>query len=350
MNRNLFLSVLALALSLQVGAQGLPEWEDPQVIGINKETYHATLTLPSKKAECQQVRSLNGQWKFHWAKDPLHRPADFYREDFDSSSWEEITVPGNWQMQGYGNPNYTNVCYPFPFDPPYVPDINPCGWYRRTFEVTDTSMRHYLVLEGVSSCAMVVLNGREVGFTQGSRLQAEFDLTPYIQAGENTLLVKVWKWCAGSYLEDQDQFRCNGIFRDVYLLSRPEGHLHDLSITSVDNAAFRIKADAAFTVRLFDGETLIGEGKGNDVLLPVADPILWNAEKPYLYTVKLECKGEVITQKTGFRTVEVSDKCELLINGVPVKLRGVNHHDTDPVNGWCQTEQQLRRDLELMKN
>ena len=146
MNRNLFLSVLALALSLQVGAQGLPEWEDPQVIGINKEAYHATLTLPSKKAECQQVRSLNGQWKFHWAKDPLHRPADFYREDFDSSSWEEITVPGNWQMQGYGIPIYSNWTYPFVKDAPYVMGLppkeyfshdnrNPIGSYLTSFEI-----------------------------------------------------------------------------------------------------------------------------------------------------------------------------------------------------------------------
>ena len=285
---------------------------------------------------------LNGQWQFA------------YFENGDAATeptqWDTTPVPSCWQMQGYGNPNYTNVCYPFPFDPPYVPDINPCGWYRRTFHISDTTQRHYLVLEGVSSCAAVLVNGHGVGFTQGSRLQAEFDLTPYIQAGENTLLIKVWKWCVGSYLEDQDQFRCNGIFRDVYLLSRPEGHLHDVSIASVDNAAFRVTADRPMTVRLFDGERLIGGGEGTDVLMPVADPILWNAEKPHLYDVEISCAGEIIRRRAGLRSIAVSDKREVLINGQPVKFRGVNHHDTSPTGGWTMTDEELYRDLTLMKS
>ena len=219
--------------------------------------------IPDGAAE---YRLLNGEWQFKYFEngDAATEPTE----------WDTIPVPSCWQMQGYGSPNYTNVCYPFPFDPPYVPEINPCGWYRRTFTVADTGMRHYLVLEGVSSCARVCVNGTEVGFTQGSRLQAEFDLTDYVTAGENTLLIQVWQWCAGSYLEDQDAFRHNGIFRDVYLLVRPEGHLHDLSISSVDNAAFRITADKPCTVRITDGDRLIGEGEGTDLTIPVADPIL----------------------------------------------------------------------------
>ena len=162
MSRNLSIVVLALVLSLQAGAQGLPEWEDPQVIGINKEAYHATLTLPSKKAECQEVRSLNGQWKFHWSKDPLHRPADFYREDFDSSGWEEITVPSNWQMQGYGIPIYSNWTYPFTKDAPYVMGLppkeyfshdnrNPIGSYITSFELgaSEAGKAVFLHFEGV---------------------------------------------------------------------------------------------------------------------------------------------------------------------------------------------------------
>lgn len=295
--------------------------------------------IPEGAAE---YRLLNGDWQFK------------YFENGDAATqperWDTIPVPSCWQMQGYDNSNYTNVCYPYPFDPPYIPDINPCGWYRRTFTVADAGMQHYLVLEGVSSCARVCVNGTEVGFTQGSRLQAEFDLTPYITAGENTLLIQVWKWCAGSYLEDQDQFRCNGLFRDVYLLVRPEGHLHDLSITSVDNAAFRITADQPMTVRVTDGDKLVGEGAGTDVTVSVADPVLWNAEKPHLYDIEIQCAGEIIRRKAGLRSIAVSDKRQVLINGQPVKFRGVNHHDTSPTGGWTMTDEELYHDLELIKS
>ncbi len=295
--------------------------------------------IPEGEAE---YRLLNGEWQFK------------YFENGDAATepdnWDTIPVPSCWQMHGYDSPNYTNVCYPYPFDPPYVPDINPCGWYRRTFTVTDTSKQHYLVLEGVSSCARVCVNGAQVGFTEGSHLQAEFDLTPYVTAGENTLLIQVWKWCSGSYLEDQDQFRCNGIFRDVYLLVRPDGHLHDLSISSVNNAAFRIKADKPMTVRITDGGTPVGEGTGTDVTIPVADPILWNAEKPYLYDIEIRCAGEVIHRKAGLRSIAVSDKRQVLINGQPVKFRGVNHHDTSPTGGWTMTDDEMYRDLVLIKS
>ena len=295
--------------------------------------------IPAGAAE---YRLLNGTWDFK------------YFENGDAATeptvWDTIPVPSCWQMQGYGSPNYTNVCYPFPFDPPYVPQINPCGWYRRTFTVTDASMHHYLVLEGISSCARVLVNGAEVGFTQGSRLQAEFDLTDYVTVGVNTLLIQVWQWCAGSYLEDQDAFRNNGIFRDVYLLVRPAGHLHDLSVSAVDNAAFRITADAPCTVRITDGDRLVGEGTGTDLTISVADPILWNAEKPHLYDIEVRCAGEIIRRRAGLRSIAVSDKREVLINGQPVKFRGVNHHDTSPTGGWTMTDEELLRDLQLMKS
>ncbi len=295
--------------------------------------------IPEGAAE---YRLLNGEWQFK------------YFENGDAATeptrWDTIPVPSCWQMQGYGSPNYTNVCYPFPFDPPFVPDINPCGWYRRTFAVEDTAKRHYLVLEGVSSCARVYVNDAEVGFTQGSRLQAEFDLTPYVTAGENTLLIQVWQWCSGSYLEDQDAFRHNGIFRDVYLLIRPEGHLHDVSIASVENKAFRIITDRPCTVRVSDGDRLIGEGEGSDLTIPVEDPILWNAEKPHLYDIEIGCAGEIIRRRAGIRSIAVSDQREVLINGQPVKFRGVNHHDTSPTGGWTMTDEELLRDLQLIKS
>lgn len=286
---------------------------------------------------------LNGKWRF------AYYPCDIDVPEM-ITQWDSVTVPSCWQLHGYENPNYTNINYPYPCDPPYVPDANPCGVYEREFILESLWGRVYYILEGVSSCAFVYVNGKYVGFTQGSHLQAEFDITQYVVQGTNTLRVKVLKWCCGSYLEDQDFFRFNGIFRDTYLLQRPEDHLTDISIWTQGNTIC-VKADKKADITVFDADGVrLGFAAAQlNAAFEIANGIPWNPEKPYLYTVKLERSGEVITQKTGFRTVEVSDKCELLINGTPVKLRGVNHHDTDPVNGWCQTEQQLRRDLELMK-
>lgn len=286
---------------------------------------------------------LNGKWRF------AYYPCDIDVPEM-ITQWDSVTVPSCWQLHGYENPNYTNINYPYPCDPPYVPDANPCSVYEREFILESLWGRVYYILEGVSSCAFVYVNGKYVGFTQGSHLQAEFDITQYVVQGTNTLRVKVLKWCCGSYLEDQDFFRFNGIFRDTYLLQRPEDHLTDISIWTQGNTIC-VKADKKADITVFDADgTRLGFAAAQlNAAFEIANGIPWNPEKPYLYTVKLERSGEVITQKTGFRTVEVSDKCELLINGTPVKLRGVNHHDTDPVNGWCQTEQQLRRDLELMK-
>ena len=286
---------------------------------------------------------LNGKWRF------AYYPCDIDVPEM-ITQWDSVTVPSCWQLLGYENPNYTNINYPYPCDPPYVPDANPCGVYEREFVLESLWGRVYYILEGVSSCAFVYVNGKYVGFTQGSHLQAEFDITQYVVQGTNTLRVKVLKWCCGSYLEDQDFFRFNGIFRDTYLLQRPEDHLTDISIWTQGNTiCVKVDKKADITVFDADGARLGFAAAQLNAAFEIANGIPWNPEKPYLYTVKLERNGEVITQKIGFRTVEVSDKCELLINGTPVKLRGVNHHDTDPVNGWCQTEQQLRRDLELMK-
>ena len=260
-----------------------------------------------------------------------------------------MPVPSCWQLLGYENPNYTNINYPYPCDPPYVPDANPCGVYERDFSIKKWG-KVYFVLEGVSSCAFVYVNGAYVGFTQGSHLQAEFDLTDFVHDGVNTIRVKVLKWCCGSYLEDQDFFRFNGIFRDCYLLQRPEGHITDVSIRTCEDAIC-IEADKVADITVFDkdGVHLATVAAQQEARIVLDHVISWNAEKPYLYTVKLERDGEIITQKIGFRKIEISDRCELLINNVPVKLHGVNHHDTDPHNGWCQTNEELRRDLELMK-
>lgn len=297
--------------------------------------------LPEGRSE---YRLLNGTWRFA-----------FFPRDIDVpeviTDWDSIPVPSCWQLHGYENPNYTNINFPFPCDPPYAPDENPCGVYEREFTLNSVWGRVYFVTEGVASCAFVTVNGQYVGFTQGSHLQSEFDVTDYVHPGENTLRVKVLKWCCGSYLEDQDCFRFNGIFRDCYLLQRPDDHIVNVGVTTRDNRVICVTSDRPADIALYaqDGTLLAERKDATAAEFAPEHPVLWNAEKPYLYTVKLTRGGEVITQRIGLRTVRVSERCELLINGVPVKLHGVNHHDTDPHRGWCQTEEELRRDLLLMK-
>lgn len=284
---------------------------------------------------------LNGQWNFAYFERDIDVP-----EHIDT--WDQIPVPSCWQLEGYGHPNYTNTNYPYPCDPPYVPDDNPCGVYQKKFTIKKWG-RVYFVLEGVCSCAYLFVNDKYVGFTQGSHLQAEFDITDYVTDGENTVTVKVLKWCCGSYLEDQDMFRHNGIFRDVYLLQRPEDHLVDAQIIPNDKT-IDVKLDRPATISIYKEDTLLYTCDGEELSYLVEDPILWNAEKPYLYRVVLERGGESIEIKTGLRKISVSERYELLINGVPVKLFGVNHHDTSKFRGWCQSDEELRADLQLMKD
>ena len=285
---------------------------------------------------------LNGDWNFKFFEN-----GDMVGE---ITEWESIEVPSCWQLKGYENPNYTNVNYPFPCDPPYVPDINPVGVYERTFELTDTSLISYLVFEGVSSMAEVYINGKYVGFTQGSRLMAEFDITEFVNSGINTIRVYVRKWCCGSYLEDQDAFRYNGIFRDVYILSRPHGHIFDLDLKTEGNNIVCF-ADKEFTAEFYEGKKLLGSdvSENGKVSFSVDSPKTWTAETPNLYTVKFYAAGEIITRKVGFRTIEISKDYELLINGKSVKLKGVNHHDTHPERGWTMSDEDILRDLKLMK-
>ena len=313
-------------------------YENPSKTSENRLPQRAYY-IPSGKSE---YRLLNGIWRFR-----------YFSSDFDVpetiDTWDTIPVPSCWQTEGYDTPNYTNTNYPYPYDPPYVPDENPCGIYEREFELEEVWGQVYLVLEGVSSCAFVQVNGQPVGFTQGSHLQAEFDLTDYVKRGTNRLRIKVLKWCCGSYLEDQDFLRMNGIFRDCYLLQRPQGHLRDVDVRTKGNTILA-RTDAPADISVLDREgNCLGTAHGTQAAFAIEQPILWNAEKPYLYTVRFECCGEVIWQNIGLRTIAVSDKRELLINGVPVKLHGVNHHDTNPTRGWCQSAAELRADLLLMK-
>ena len=288
-----------------------------------------------------EYKLLNGEWNFAYFERDIDVPEKIVK-------WDKIPVPACWQLHGYGNPNYCNINYPYPVDPPFVPDDNPCGVYNREFTVEKKWGKLYFVFEGVSSCASLYINDKYVGFTQGSRLQAEFDITDFCTQGVNTVTVKVLKWCVGSYLEDQDAFRYNGIFRDVYLLQRPENHITDIEI--VPNAkSFNIKLEGKANVEISDDTVLFSGEINNELTFIPQNPILWNAEKPYLYNIRIERDGEILEFKSALRSIKISSQYELLINGVSVKLHGVNHHDTSKYRGWCQTDEELKQDLMLMK-
>lgn len=286
---------------------------------------------------------LNGKWRFH-----------YYTRDVDVeqniTQWDEIEVPSCWQSLGYENPNYCNVEYPYPIDPPYAPDENPCGVYEREFEIENTDNKTYFVFEGVASSGKLFINGKYVGFTMGNHLQAEFDITEFVKRGTNTVRVEVLKWTLGSYLEDQDFFRFNGIFRDVYILSRPHGHIVDIDIHTENNEDIIIEFDGSADIELYDNGKLLDKKSANgSAVFHVESPTLWNAENPYLYELKFIYKDEIIVQKVGFRTVKISEQYEILINDTPIKIQGVNHHDTHPVNGWVMTDEELLHDLKQMK-
>ena len=290
---------------------------------------------------------LNGEWRFNY-----YANSDAVDVNAKINKWDKVKVPSTWQNTGYENPNYCNINYPFPIDPPYVPNVNPCSIYEKDFTVTDKNKKTYFIMEGVSSCASVFVNGNYVGFTQGSHLQSEFDISEYAVLGKNVVRVVVYKWCVGSYLEDQDFFRCNGIFRDVYILERPEGHIVDFSLESENNDTVIVKTDAGVDVTLYDKGEVIGASVTDEngvAQFKIENPVLWNAEKPYLYEVELKKAGEVIYESIGLRTFAINENNEFLVNGVSVKLKGVNHHDSHPENGWVMSDEDIINDLKLMK-
>ncbi len=286
---------------------------------------------------------LNGVWNFKYFD------CDF-EEAYEEKDWSEITVPSCWQLVGYGNPNYSNVPYPHPVDPPYVPTENPMGVYMRTFEVSDVSRNTYIIFEGVSSCLELYINDSYVGYTQGSHLQSEFDISAFVKEGKNTITAKVRKWCSGSYLEDQDFFRFHGIFRDVYLLSRPKGHIKDIHITTDENV-INIDFEGKAEISLYDRDkNLLGKINAEKTAsFTVENPVKWNAEKPYLYELVFDYEGEIISQKVGFVKYSIGKNYEFLVNGTEVKLKGVNHHDTHPETGWTMSDEDILNDLKLMK-
>ena len=395
------LAITAQAQRLRVGEQSsgmeVHDWENPHVLGINKLPYHATLQLPSKWKECKEIVSLDGQWKFHWSKDPDSRPADFYREDYDVSGWDNIKVPGNWQLQGFGKPIYVNMQYPFHRDRPSVTGEpakdwyaydhrNPVGSYVTFIDVTKEMLSKNLILHfgGVHSAMYVWVNGQKVGYSQNSMSPAEFDVTKYLRKGKNKLAVEVYRWSDGSYLECQDMWRLSGIFREVQLWVRPLVHIADYKVEAIPNKDFtkaEISADiaicntgkkkaknvsVAFNIdenhrdRLFDSRM---NQKPVPVILPVIlpgdtahvhftytidNPKLWSAEKPNLYPFSIELGDEHFDNHFGVKRVECVGEV-FKINGKNVKLRGVNRHDHHPVTGRYVDDATYEKDIALMK-
>ncbi|MBP1964593.1 glycoside hydrolase family 2 TIM barrel-domain containing protein [Paenibacillus aceris] len=326
-------------------------------------------------------QSLNGNWKFHWSKGPEWAPEHFYEENYDLSGWDEIQVPSHWQLKGYGHPHYTDLYYPFPVDPPHVPNDNPTGSYVREFELPQFWEGRQLSVkfDGVDSSFHVWVNGTFVGYSQGSRLTSEFDLTPYVKQGINRLAVRVYQWSDGSYLEDQDMWYMSGIFRDVYLISGPGSlRISDYRIVTELDADYR-DADLLVQVEL-QGHDLAGELQLQlldmagqriaeskqqialaaadqtmlSVSMPVSKPALWSAEAPNLYHLIIclvdqnDLMVEVVAQRVGFRKIEVRDG-QFLVNGKAIMLKGVNRHDHHPVSGRTVTLSTMKQDVKMMK-
>lgn len=404
MNRLTASSITILGLVLSMTATG-QDWQDSEMIGRNKQSPHCTLTpfadeaeaLHAQAGEAKYRLSLNGGWKFHWAKNPDERPVNFFQDSFDVSQWDDIPVPANWQLHGYGVPIYTNIVHPFKVNAPRVTDEppaeftsfenrNPVGSYRTSFKVPSAwdGRRVFLHFAGVKSACYVWLNGKSLGYSQGSMLPAEFDVTDFLRPGENNLAVEVYRWSDGSYLEDQDMWRLSGIYRDVCLFATPIVHLRDFFVTSdlddtFQNAHLNVRVNVSnygdqtvegysADVALLDAANRVvasartprpltitpGTEAVRDIGLQIAAPSLWTAETPDLYTVLIKLKDpsgnvtEVERCKFGFREIEIRDGA-LLINGRSVKLKGVNRHEHDPDTGRHVSEGRMIQDIRLMK-
>ncbi len=388
---------LRLSLMVVVVAAGLSaqpnDWENPDVIGRNKEPGHATLmvypdagtALTGRREASRYFQCLNGNWKFHWVRRPEDRPREFFRPDYDVSHWAEIPVPSNWQMQGYDFPHYSNIRYPFEKNPPFIRhDHNPVGSYRRAFTVPASwqGRQVFIHFDGVESAFYIWVNGQEAGYSEDSRTPAEFNITKYLRPGPNVLAVEVYRFSDGSYLEDQDFWRLSGIFRDVYLFSTADLHIRDFEIRTPFDAAYRdaelrvnVKlrnygaqsAAARVEAALFDmsGRQLMelaaqqttapaGGEVSLDFAAAVQNPRKWSAEIPELYKLLLTVKDsggrvvEVIPCLFGFRQVEIKGG-QLLVNGRAIYLKGVNRHEHDPDLGHVPTTAMMIKDIELMK-
>ncbi len=386
------------------------EWENETIFGVNKlpghTTFHPYLSTESLKADksfglpwempsSAWYLSLNGSWKFNWVKQPSERPLDFYKTNYNVSSWKEIPVPSNWEMNGYGTPIYTNITYPFKNDPPFILpqkgytnefEINPVGSYRREFNIPEnwSGKEIFLHFDGVYSGIYVWINGKKVGYSEGANNDAEFNITKYLNPGKNMIAAQVFRWTDASYIEDQDMFRLSGIHRDVYLYATPKVHVRDFITESVfsgnelNNPVFRVKASVQnldkktspsgklkVTLLSPDGKTVTQLTQNTDPLpggsekeylmeTPVNKPALWSAETPELYSVIVSLENgngeetEAVSSKFGFRKIEIRNK-RVYINNKQVFFKGVNRHDSHPELGKAVPNESMIQDILLMK-
>jgi beta-galactosidase len=396
-------SFIICHLSFSV-AQEHHDWEDNHVLQINREPARAYF-IPYGEKTGDRMLSLNGEWQFRWTKTPDLRVKDFYRTDYDASSWAKLAVPANWEVNGYGTPIYISAGYPFKIDPPYVmkepkrewttyEERNPTGQYRRTFTLPAgwQSGQTFLRFEGVMSAFYVWINGQKVGYSQGSMEPSEFNVTRYLKQGDNQIAIEVYKYSDGSYLEDQDFWRFGGIHRDVLLFHTPDVRLRDVAIRASKDGVLQVNPQFSvynnengegyrLVATLFDGNSSVccdtiaadevldlqhkaarmnkwfpqrGHRKFNRMEMKVANPQLWSVEHPYLYTLSLQLQKadgtvvERVMQKVGFRTINIKNG-QLLVNGEAIKIRGVNRHEHDPYTARVMTEQRMLQDLRLMK-
>ena len=341
--------------------------EDPKSIHIGTSKPRAyyipceseKIALANKsRTKSKRIKMLSGNWDFKYFNSVYELPDSFPEGvEFDDT----LTVPSVWQLNGYDTNNYTNILYPFPYDPPFVPHANPCGCYKRTFNIQKQELKKsvYINFEGVDSCFYLYINSKFVGYSQVSHCTSEFDISEHLTEGENTVLVLVLKWCDGSYLEDQDKFRMSGIFRDVYLIVRPKNHIHDYVVkTFINGDSATVCADISFLDQPQEVEYKFLDANGNllcsgiatdsKISITVDNPILWNCENPYLYTLVLNCNGEFIAEKVGIRVI-TNDAGVLKLNGQRIIFKGVNRHDSCAFSGPAVDINHVLKDLYLMK-
>ncbi len=413
--------LLVFGMSAGSAVAAPPDWENEQVLQINRQPARASFFPFATEAEAlagdvtrsPRVISLSGKWRFHWAASPEQRPATFFVSKFDDSQWDEIPVPSNWELHGYGTPIYVSAGYPFQIDPPRVTtpppatytsfvERNPVGSYRRTFDIPPSwrGQRVFIHFGGVQSACYVWINGQAVGYSQGSMTPAEFEVTEFIAAGRNEIAVQVYRWCDGSYLEDQDMWRLSGIYRDVFIYATPPTRIRDFTVRTQLDADYRdarlvvdVEIDANPAARLqgwrvqaqlYDAdrrgiflepiqqavEPIVNRNaaaavldertpqRGNPKFGWLSDTVKnvrkWNAEEPALYRLVLTLLDdrqqimEAVACSVGFREISIENG-QLLLNGTPIRLRGVNRHEHDPRYGHAVPYERMVQDIQLLK-
>jgi beta-galactosidase len=391
-NMKIQFTSIFIVISVVCSAQSFTftEWEKPALVDQNKEKPHTTLipfadeagVIKDDEFASPFYKSLNGTWKFNYVDKPADRPTDFFQQDFNDNNWKNITVPSNWEIQGFGIPIYTNSIYPFPARPPYIPhDYNPVGSYRTSFEMAaDWNTKDiFLHFGSISGMAYIWINGKEVGFTKASKTPAEFNITPLLKSGKNILAVQVYRWHDGSYLEDQDFWRLSGIERSVFLLARNKNCVVDYEVNAnltsdyksgTLSPWFTVQAAQAgnYTLSVLvkdaDGKTIYtgaqkinAEAGSNKITLKpsiIKNIKQWSSEYPNLYNFIFNLKdaaGNVLEYagcEIGFRKVEIKNS-QVLVNGVPIFVKGVNRHEHDEYLGHVPTKEMMMKDITLFK-